>query len=184
MQDLHQLFVHELQDVWAAEQTLADSLDRMSRESTTPELRQAFSTHLSETQNHIARLRQVFDAVGAQPNTLTCEGMEGIIQEHDRFVAMNQPSPQVHAAFAIGASEKVEHYEIAAYEGLLRLADAIGLQQAVGPIQANLADERQQLTRLQNVGRNMNLQRMAAQGSGQQFQSTGQSRERQMPGPM
>lgn len=173
MQDLHQLFVHELQDVWAAEQTLAGTLDRMSRESTTPELQQVFSTHQSETQTHIARLRQVFDAVGAQPNSLTCEGMEGIIQEHDRFVAMNQPSPPVHAAFAVGASEKVEHYEIAAYEGLLRLANAIGLQHAVGPIQANLADERQQLTRLQNVGRNMNLQQMAVQPTGQQPRTTG-----------
>lgn len=166
MQSLQQLFVHELQDMWAAENRLVETLDRLSREQTTPQVQRIFSTHLSETQTHVDRLQRIFDAIGVQPGTQYCQGIDGIVAEHDSFVRY-RPDAEIHAVFDVSAGERVEHYEIAGYESLVRLANSLGMERAQQLLQASLGDERAQLSRLQNVARTTNLDRLAARGSRQ-----------------
>lgn len=152
VQTIQQLFVHELQDAFAAEQALVGTLERLSQEQTTQELQQVFRDHLAETHVHLDRLSQIFSTLGVQPAAIRCDGMDGIVQEHDRFVQEHQPAPQVHAVFDVGAGQRVERYEIATYETLVRLANTLGMYEAAGLLQTTLSDERQQLRRLENVG--------------------------------
>lgn len=162
MRTLDQLFVHELQDVWAAEQQVATALDRMTLETSSPQLRHALQTHRTETQTHIDRLERIFDQLRIQPRQVSCEGMDGIVSEFDSFKLENQPAPAVHEVFALGASKRVEHYEIAVYEELVRMANALGYAHVASQLQATLAEEREQLGRIERAARTTNLQGLAA----------------------
>lgn len=167
VQSLQQLFAHQLQDAFAAEQALVASLQQLSQCQTNQQVRQVFRTHLAETQVHLDRLRQVFDSLGQRPTNARCEGMDGIIAEHDRFLRENAPAPQPHAMFDVGSGERVEHYEIAAYEELVRMATLLGMEQAAQTFESILADERRQLARLQDLANTMGQQQASQQPAGQ-----------------
>src|ERR687884_1666183 len=81
IQTMDDLFVHTLQDIYYAENQIAKSLPTMIQKATSPELKQAFQTHLSETQNQIKRLEQVFQMHGQQPKGVDCEAIDGILDE-------------------------------------------------------------------------------------------------------
>ncbi len=179
MQTPQELFVHELQNVYAAELALATALDRMSREWTTQEVRQAFQTHRAETQTHVNRLQEVFGTIGQQPASGRCEGIDGIVAEHDSFVERHRPTAEMHALFDVGAGQRAEHYEIAAYEELVRMANVLGLDRVAQLLEANLADERQQLERLTDIAGSF-AQSQAAQRAREQVQG---SQGRGAPGP-
>ncbi|WP_225333256.1 YciE/YciF ferroxidase family protein [Halomicrobium urmianum] len=174
MQTPQELFVHELQDVYAAELALAEALDRMSREWTTQEVRQAFRTHRAETQTHVNRLQEVFGTIGQQPADVRCEGIDGIVAEHESFVGRRQPTAEMHALFDVGVGQRAEHYEVAAYEELVRIANVLGLNRVAQLLEANLADERQQLERLTDIAGSF-AQSQAAQRAREQVQG-GQER--------
>ena len=180
MQTLQQLFVHELQDAFAAEQRLLQSLQQMTQCGTNQQLQRAFRAHVSETQAHLDRLQQVFAGLGFQPGTEPCAGMDGIVQEHQQFLQQHTPTAQIHTVFDVGAAERAEHYEIATYQELVRLANLLGMTQAAQLFEATLSDEREQLSRLQNVASEMGQQlaRPAAQfgTTGQQGQTPTQGR--------
>ncbi len=169
MQTPQQLFVHELQQIYAAELALAAALDRMSREWTTQEVRRAFQTHRAETQTHVNRLQEVFDTIGRQPATVRCAGIDGIVAEHDSFVEQYRPTAEMHALFDVGAGQRAEHYEIAAYEELVRMANVLGLDRAARLLEGNLADERRQLERLGDIAGSF-AQSRAAQRAREQVQ--------------
>lgn len=174
MQTLQQLFVHELQDAYAAEQRLVQSLQQMSQCGTNQQLQQVFRAHVSETQAHLDRLQQVFSTLGLQPGTEPCAGMDGIVQEHQQFLQQHMPTPQMHTVFDVGAAERAEHYEIATYQELVRLANLLGMSQAAQLFEATLSDERQQLSRLENVANEMGQQLSQAAGQAGTMQQQGQ----------
>ena len=174
MQTLQQLFVHELQDAFAAEQRLLQSLQHMSQCGTNQQLQQTFRAHASETQAHLDRLHQVFSTLGLQPGTEPCPGMDGIVQEHQQFLQQHRPTTQMHTVFDVGAAERAEHYEIATYEGLVRLANLLGMDQAAQLFEATLSDERQQLSRLQNLANEMGQQLGQPAGQTGTMQQQGQ----------
>ena len=86
------------------------------------ELAQGFADHLEETRQHVENLKRAFEELGEPVKAEKCPGIEGIKKEHDEFVANESPSPQVLDAFLTGAGARTEHYEIAAYEGLITMA--------------------------------------------------------------
>src|SRR4029450_2689628 len=120
------LFVHELQDVYFAEQKLTTVLPKLAEEVNDPELTEAFRHHLEETRQHVANLEQVFAGLGVPARGEKCPGVEGIAEEHDTFVNENEPSDEVLDMFVTGAAARAEHYEIAAYTGLIEMADSLG----------------------------------------------------------
>ena len=145
------LFVHELQDVYFAEQKLTTVLPKLAEEVNDPELTEAFRHHLEETRQHVANLEQVFAGLGVPARGEECPGIEGIAEEHDTFVNENEPSDEVLDMFVTGAAARAEHYEIAAYTGLIEMADSLGDANAKELLEQNLEQEEKALEKVESI---------------------------------
>jgi ferritin-like metal-binding protein YciE len=160
MSEARDLFLHELGDVLYAEQTLVKTLPKLQQEASDQELARGFGDHLEETRQHVKNLEQAFEAFGEPAKAEKCPGIEGIKKEHDEFVSNESPSQEVLDAFLTGAGARTEHYEIAAYEGLVTMAEAMGEDEIVQLLNENLEQEKQALRKLQMIGK-----RLAEQGA-------------------
>ena len=161
MSEPRDLFLHELGDVLYAEQTLVKALPKLQEEATDDELAQGFRKHLEETRQHVKNLEQAFEALGEPAKAEKCPGIEGIKKEHDEFVSNESPSQEVLDAFLTGAGARTEHYEIAAYEGLVTMAEAMGEDEVAQLLNENLAQEKQALRKLQTIGERLAKQAAA-----------------------
>jgi len=155
MSDPHELFVHELGDLLYAEKVLVKALPKLAEEATDAELRQGFEAHLAETRQHVANLEQVFEKIGQKAKAEKCPGIDGIKTEHDEFMKEEKPSPQVRDLFLTGAGARAEHYEIAAYTGLISMAESMGETEAVPLLQQNLKQEQAALAKLETTAKRM-----------------------------
>ena len=106
-------------------------------------------------------LEQAFEALGEPAKAEKCPGIEGIKKEHDEFVSNESPSQEVLDAFLTGAGSRTEHYEIAAYEGLVTMAEAMGEDEVAQLLNENLAQEKQALRKLQTIGKRLAKQAAA-----------------------
>ena len=160
MNDPRELFLHELGDVLYAEQTLVKTLPKLQEEASDDELAEGFGTHLEETRQHVKNLEQAFEALGEPAKAEKCPGIVGLKKEHDEFVSNESPSAEVLNAFLTGAGARTEHYEIAAYEGLITMAEAMGEDEVARLLNENLAQEQNALRKIQTIGK-----RLAQQGA-------------------
>jgi len=140
LQTLNDLFVDQLQDLYSAEQQLVQALPKMASAASHDELREAFEHHLSETQDHVRRISDIFGEVGATPSGETCEAMEGLIREGEQVLSA-QGDPTVRDAALIAAAQRVEHYEIAAYGTARTLADELDYDGAKDLLDQTLDEE-------------------------------------------
>jgi ferritin-like metal-binding protein YciE len=163
MSDPRELFLHELGDALYAERTLVKTLPKLRQEASDEELARGFEEHLDETEQHVKNVEQAFEVLGERPTAEKCPGIEGIKQEHDDFVAEESPSPDVLDSFLTGAGARTEHYEIAAYEGLVTMAEAMGETEVAGLLSENLEQEKAALEKLKTIGK-----RLAQEGAKQQ----------------
>jgi ferritin-like metal-binding protein YciE len=150
-----QLFKHELQDMYYAEKTLATTLPKLAQEATDSELSRAFTAHQKETEKHVANLEKVFKELGESAEAHPCPGIDGIKKEHDEFMRENEPSPAMRDAFLTGAAARTEHYEIAAYTGLVNQARALGEREAVELLQENLRQEKEALKKVETISKRL-----------------------------
>jgi ferritin-like metal-binding protein YciE len=155
MSDPRELFLHELGDVLYAERTLVKALPRLQEEASDEELAKGFADHLDETRQHVKNVEKAFETLGEQAKAEKCPGIEGIKQEHDDFVANESPSREVLDAFLTGAGARTEHYEIAAYEGLVTMAEALGEKDVVRLLSENLEQEKKALGKIQTIGKRL-----------------------------
>lgn len=163
MKEPRELFMHELGDILYAERTLVKTLPKLAEEATDKSLATAFEDHLTETKLHVANVEAAFEAIGEKPKAEKCPGIEGLKTEHDEFVKDEDPSPDVMDMFLTGAGARTEHYEIAAYEGLVTMAEAMGETEVVELLSENLEQEKTALEKLQTIGK-----RLAQEGAKQQ----------------
>ena len=163
MSEPRELFLHELGDVLYAERTLVKTLSELHEEASDDELALGFEEHLDETRQHVKNVEQAFGKLGETPTAEKCPGIEGIKQEHDDFVAKESPSQDVLDSFLTGAGARTEHYEIAAYEGLVTMAEAMGETEVVELLTENLEQEKTTLEKLNTIGK-----RLAEDGAKQQ----------------
>jgi ferritin-like metal-binding protein YciE len=140
---LKEFFVEELKDIYYAEKQIAKTLPKMKKAATSEELKQAFESHLTMTQEQITRLEQVFEIVGAKAKGKTCEAIEGIIKEGEGIIADTDSKTATRDVGLIFAAQKVEHYEVATYGGLAQLAETLGIQQAAELLHTTLEEEKQ-----------------------------------------
>jgi ferritin-like metal-binding protein YciE len=138
---LQELFEHELRDIYDAEHKLVRALEAMAKKTPDQSVAQRFGQHRDTTREQIKRLEEVFGLLDKSPRREPCKGINGLVDEFNKFVKEEKPSEEVLNTFAIGAGLKVEYYEIVAYQSLLRLADAIGFIEARNPLQRNLIEE-------------------------------------------
>lgn len=148
VQNLRDLFTHHLMAVYDAETRTLDSMADMSRDATDPRVRQLIDEHRQQTQGQVDRLRKVFDAIQMEPSGGEgCRPVIALIQEREAFKAKG-PSPQMLLMYDLGASAKVEHFEIAAYSELVGLAERLGLDDVKNLLATTLAEEKRTLERV------------------------------------
>jgi ferritin-like metal-binding protein YciE len=135
------LFLHQLQDIYYAEQQITKALPKMIEKATSPQLKAGFEKHLTETEGQIARLEQVFAMIGETPKGATCPAIDGIIKEANE-VAGEIADKAVLDAGLIAAAQAVEHYEIARYGTLIAWAKQLGRNDAAAIFADTLAEER------------------------------------------
>ena len=155
MNDPRELFMHELGDILYAERTLVKVLPKLAQEATDSTLRDAFEKHLGETKQHVTNIEKAFEMVGEPAKAEKCPGIEGIKKEHDQFMSNEEPSPELRNLFLTGAGTRAEHYEIAAYEGLITLANGIGESQIVPLLEENLEQEKAALEKLKTAAKRL-----------------------------
>jgi ferritin-like metal-binding protein YciE len=139
--DLHELFLDELTDMYHAEHQLTKALPKMIRAAESEELRAALEGHLGETEEQITRLEKVFSALGEKAKSKPCKGMEGIVDEGEEMLKEMKGSAALDASL-IAAGQKVEHYEIASYGTLVAWAEQMGHGEAVSLLRQNLDEEK------------------------------------------
>ncbi len=125
IENLEDLFHHDLSDMYNAEKQLTKALPKMAKAAYDAELSAAFTKHLSETEDQIALLDQVFELCECKPQRIKCAAMEGLIEEGKDAISEIEKGPILDVAL-IGAAQKVEHYEMAGYGTLCALATKLG----------------------------------------------------------
>lgn len=123
---LEEFFVEELRDIYWAEKHLAKALVKMQKAATSEQLAQAFQDHQTATEEHVARLEQVFEMFDERPRAKKCEAMEGLVAEGESIIKDTEDESATRDVALILAAQKIEHYEIATYGGLAQLAKRIG----------------------------------------------------------
>ncbi|MFZ0706411.1 MAG: DUF892 family protein [Candidatus Korobacteraceae bacterium] len=160
MQTAHELLVHGLTDMLDAEQKLVEALDMQAEESSRPDLQKSFQSHQQQTQKQVERLQQCFDLLDEEAEETECKGIAGIIAEHDTFKEEEDPSEDLMDIFNVGGAAKVESYEIAAYEGLISLAQQLGQSKVERLLNQNLKEEQQTLKKMQGFLKKLKPQQL------------------------
>jgi ferritin-like metal-binding protein YciE len=155
MNDPRELFIHELQDVYYAENALVKALPEMISEASDKELAKGLDKHLAETRQQVKNLEKVFQTLGEKAQGEKCPGIEGIKAEHDEFMRKEKPSSEIRDMFLTGAAARAEHYEIAAYNGLLAMARGLGERECVSLLDQNLKQEKAALQLVESIGKRM-----------------------------
>ncbi|MEX2593977.1 MAG: ferritin-like domain-containing protein [Anditalea sp.] len=138
----HELFVHELKDIYWAETHLAKALTKMSKAATSEKLTKAIENHQKETEGHVERLNNVFENLGIKASGKKCQAMEGLLEEGEEIKGETGNDTMVRDAGIIIASQKIEHYEIASYGSLAALAKKMGQNEIVKLLEETLEEEK------------------------------------------
>jgi ferritin-like metal-binding protein YciE len=138
---MNDLFVHQLQDIYYAENQLVRALPNMANKASDPQLKQGFLTHLEETRQHVKRLEQVFKMHGAEIKAVDCPAIDGIIEEADDTASEVEDKAVLDAAL-INAAQAAEHYEITRYGSLIAWAKQLGRNDCASILQKTLDEEK------------------------------------------
>ncbi|HEY4383607.1 MAG TPA: ferritin-like domain-containing protein [Ktedonobacteraceae bacterium] len=157
MQTPKDLFIHELGDIFDAEQKIAQILPAMMQESTDAQIKKAFEEHEVETKQQINNLKECFQMLNIKPESSPCAAIAGLKQEHDSFLK-EKPSDSVLNLFDLGAASKTEHYEIASYKGLIEKAELMGQTQMIELLQQNLKQEEAMAKKVETLSKRLGKQ--------------------------
>jgi len=156
LKSLGDVYVDQIADLYSAEQQLVKALPKVAEAASSSELRQAFETHLKETEGHVKRLEKVREALDEVPE-VTCKGMEGLIKEGDEIVSEDGDEAAKDAAL-IAAAQRVEHYEIAAYGTARALAKQLGRTDEGQLLEQTLKEESNADEKLTGIATSINSQ--------------------------
>jgi len=140
LDNLKTLLVHQLQDLYSAEQQLIDALPKMEDAANDPDLKMAFRDHLEETRHQKVRLEKAFRMLGEEPGSETCDAMKGLISEGNEIISL-EGDADVKDAALIAAAQRVEHYEIAGYGCVRTFARRLQLEDLATLLQVTLDEE-------------------------------------------
>lgn len=140
---LEKFFTDQLKDILWAEQQLIKVMPEIQKACSTEELEDAIESHIRQTERHARRLEKVFDMIGKKAEPKTCEAMVGLIREAREIISDTPKGSMTRDAALIIAVQKIEHYEIATYGGLVQLAITLGLDRAAELLDRTLTEEEQ-----------------------------------------
>jgi ferritin-like metal-binding protein YciE len=148
---LEKFFVDQLKDIYYAEQHLVKSIPEMINAASSEELEDAFEKHLKQTERHVKRLDKVFHLLGQKPEGKKCEAIEGLVKEAKSIISETKEGSMTRDAALIIAAQKIEHYEIATYGGLVQLAITMDLHSAAKILDKTLEEEEDTDTTLTQI---------------------------------
>jgi ferritin-like metal-binding protein YciE len=140
---LLELFVDGIKDIYWAEKHLTKALPKLQKAATSEELKEAFETHLTQTEDQVARLEQVFELLEKKAQGKKCDAMEGLVSEAESIIEDTDEGTSTRDVGLILAAQKVEHYEIASYGGLAQLAKTLGRDDISELLEETLAEEKE-----------------------------------------
>jgi ferritin-like metal-binding protein YciE len=161
LENLEQLFVQELRDLYDAEGQITKALPKMIDAAHHQPLKSALQEHLQITKQQISRLDQIFDILGEDATGQTCKGMKGVIKEGDEIISQGGDAATVDAGI-ISAAQRVEHYEMAGYGTVRTYAELLGQQQIASLLQQTLDEEKEADENLTEIARSVNIEAKAA----------------------
>jgi ferritin-like metal-binding protein YciE len=139
-ESLKELLVEEIKDLYNAEGQLVKALPKMAKAAANEELKAGILDHLEETKKHVLRLEKVFKLLDVPVKGKVCPAMKGLIEEGNEGIQENEAGP-IRDALIIGAAQRVEHYEIAAYGTVRAFAEQLGEDKVVELLQETLDEE-------------------------------------------
>ncbi len=154
--NMDEVFRHELKDLYSAEKQLVDALPKMAKAASSAKLRQAMEKHLEITKEQLERVKEAGKSLKVTVTGHTCEGMKGLIKEGESIIEEGKKGEALDAAL-IGAAQRVEHYEIAAYGTAIAHAEELGHSEVVKMLRKTLAEEsraNEELTKIAESGVN------------------------------
>ncbi|MBH1960750.1 MAG: ferritin-like domain-containing protein [Flavobacteriia bacterium] len=138
---LYKFFLDGLKDMYFAEKHILEALPKMKEAATTEDLQDAFEDHHLVTQKQVSRLEKVFKSIGESPEAKKCDAIIGIVKEGENIIKETEEGTMTRDAALIIAAQKVEHYEIASYGGLVALAETLQLDRAADLLHQTLEEE-------------------------------------------
>lgn len=154
---LRDLYIDELKDLYSAENQLVKALPKMAKAASSDELKQGFEEHLEQTRGHVQRLEKIFKSLDESPKGKKCAGMEGLVKEGSEVMEEDFEGALMDAAL-IGAAQRVEHYEIAAYGTASEFAKILGESEHVTLLEETLQEEKETDEKLTVLAKEINPQ--------------------------
>ena len=151
---LEKFIVEQLKDIYWAEKALLKALPKMEKAATTEELKEAFQEHRAVTEEQVSRLDQAFEMMGKKAQGKKCEAMEGLIKEAETVIEETEKGSMTRDVALIMAAQKVEHYEIATYGGLVQLTNTMGLTDVSELLDETLQEEKETDQLLTSIAEN------------------------------
>jgi ferritin-like metal-binding protein YciE len=155
-----ELLINELKDLYSAETQLTKALPKMAKAAMTRELKEGFTEHLEQTEGHLERLDEAFELLGVPAKAKLCKAMKGLVEEGAEAMSENDESA-VRDAQLIGAAQRVEHYEMAAYGTVKALALSLGEKEVAALLNATLQEEGETDKKLTKVSLTVNRAALA-----------------------
>jgi ferritin-like metal-binding protein YciE len=157
LETLNDLLVHEIKDLYSAENQLLTALPKMAKAATSRELREAFEEHLAQTKEHAKRLERAMDLLDGSPRGKACKAMQGLIEEGEETIR-EDAEDSIRDAALIGAAQKVEHYEIAGYGTVVAFAERLGLDEVAEILRTTLDEESETDRKLTSLSESLNAE--------------------------
>lgn len=152
LNSLHDLYIHQLKDLYSAESQLIDALPSMAKEANHADLKQAFSEHLQQTKQHKDRLEKIGKNLGVDLDGETCQAMKGLIKEGKEMIKQ-KAADAVKDAGLITSAQRVEHYEIAGYGTVCTFAEMLGRTDDLRLLQETLSEEKNTDEKLNKIAK-------------------------------
>jgi ferritin-like metal-binding protein YciE len=166
LDSLGDLLEGEIKDIYDAEKQLTKALPKLAKKATATELKEAFEEHLQQTEEHVARLEQVFELMQMPVRGKKCEGMKHLIAEGSEMVEEAEDDA-TRDALLIAAAQKVEHYEIASYGTIRVWANLLGKNEVAALFEDTLEDEKEADQKLTQIAESF-VNQQAARGDAEE----------------
>ncbi|OQP52878.1 rubrerythrin family protein [Niastella yeongjuensis] len=151
---LQTFFYESLKDIYWAEKQLTKALPKMQKAATTPELKAAIEEHIAQTKEQVGRLEEVFQLMERKVQAKKCDAMEGLIKKGESIIEETEDGTMTRDVGIIMAAQKVEHYEIATYGGLVQIATVLGEDEVVKLLNQTLEEEKETDAGLSEIAEN------------------------------
>jgi ferritin-like metal-binding protein YciE len=155
VETMQELLLDELKDLYSAEKQIVKALPKLAKAATSPDLKQALTNHLEETEGQVSRLEQIAEMVGKKLTGKTCVGMKGVLEEGSEVLEETDKGT-VRDAAMIAAAQRVEHYEIAGYGSAREFAKMLGLSEVASLLGKTLEEEKAADKLLSGIAKQVN----------------------------